>query len=113
MEGTELSFMETLVGMLSESEAAQGTVSGFLIGVLSVPMALIGQVLKWAPDWLIPPETVPVWLAGIGWIAGAAIGYFTVLPMSLAMTVGMGAGLGAKSAHDLHKKYRKYNGGDK
>lgn len=104
----EVGYWATLVGYLADNELARGTFSAFLIVVLSVPAALVGQGLKIFPDWVVPPDTIPVWLGGLGLMAGVAIGLYTVLPTDLSMTVGMAAGLGAKPAHDTHRRYKPY-----
>jgi len=85
---------------LFADELARGIMAPALMALLTIPQSAVGQILKWLPDALFPPENIPFVMAGIGLIGGYVIGYYTPVPMDLAMTVGTGSGLGSKAFHD-------------
>ena len=110
MDGTvaaaadSMGFVVVLTKMATDTELARGVTSAALMAALSAPMALLGQGLKWLPDRVVAPEAIPAVLGGVGLVAGVALGYYTPMDMDLSMAVGMGAGLGGKTAHDLQRR---------
>lgn len=85
---------------LFANEVARGIIAPAIMALLAIPQGAIGQVLKILPDSIFPPENIPFVLAAVGLIGGYLIGYYTPVPMDLAMTIGTGSGLGAKAFHD-------------
>lgn len=90
----------------------RGIVAGGLMPILAIPAAIVGQSLKLLPKAIMDPERIPAVMALVGFLAGAALGYYTPLPMDLSIAVGTGAGFGSKTAHDEARRIKKRNGGN-
>lgn len=108
-----IGFWESLIQAATGTPEARSIFVPGMMAILSVPMRFIGQLGKMLPDAVLPPELIPVILMLFGWAAGFALGFFTPIPQDIASTIGAGAGLGSKVAHDagpaIEKHYRSYN----
>jgi hypothetical protein len=108
-------FWAALAAALDASPEVRGTVATGIAAVLSIPMALVGQGLKWLPDWLVQPARIPYILAVLGWLAGFTVGHYTPLPSDLSIMAGTLGGAGSKVARDGYRTYsaRKLSRGDR
>lgn len=98
---------------LMANEVTRGVFAAGLITILSIPAAALGEALKRVPPVVLDPGRIPAVLALFGMIAGAAIGYATIVPMDLAISIGMAAGATSRSVHDEVRAFttKKKNGG--
>lgn len=104
-------FWDGFLQMMTANDLTTGAFVGGMTTLLTIPMAWIGQLLKRLPDAVLPPAGIPTIMGLFGAFLGYVIGYFTPIPMALAVAMGTGSGLGSKGAHDGAKVVReKYQG---
>ena len=87
--------------VLFKTAEVRGIMGAFVLAVLSIPLAILREGLRVLPARIVPPGTVTPILAGAGLVGMVWVASVTPFPIDLAITVGVGAGMGARAASQI------------
>jgi len=97
MEPTNPVAWEALFG----TAEVRGVMGAFLLAVLSIPLAVVYELLNVVPAKIVPRSSITPILAGLGLGGMVWVALVTAFPMDLAITVGIGAGMGARASKEI------------
>jgi len=92
------------------TEEARAATGPLVSVILSIPAALVGQLLK----RLGLAEMIPALMGGVGWVVGFAVSWYARqhlidIPQDFACMAAAGGGLMSGVVHDLQRKVVRKN----